>query len=414
MFNSYTWHVRLGHLSDEVVKQFLCLKYPEVKINWKPFFCKQCAKSKSLKKKTLGMETQVPQEKPLNFWVLDFIGPLNLDINGCRYLVTVRDHATTYTFCAPMANRSEVPAKIVTWIKHLKTVIGKAPSYLRCNNALEYTKSLKPQLEAIGTTLAPVTPYSPSQNGEAERVNRTLGDMARTMLHASELSSIWWSFAYSTAAHIHNRLPNSRTGDKSPLELLYNVKLLPTSLYPFGARGIIHIPKEKRKKLDERAREGKLLGYPTSGSGWIFWVPSEKQMVHSASVKFPSFQKLPVEKSSPQPAPDLIAPVDKTESRVDLILKQIMLRLGEEKTSEIAGEEQRQMGLLSTAEEHNLPKTIKQALSGPDADLWRAAAEYEMLKFDQVEVWIPTNAPKGCRALGARWVFSICQGASLQ
>jgi hypothetical protein len=30
-----------------------------------------------------------------------------------------------------------------------------------------------------------------------------------------------------------------------------------------------------------------------------------------------------------------------------------------------------------------------------------------MLKFGQLEVWIPVEAPKGCKALGARWVFSI-------
>ena len=50
---------------------------------------------------------------------------------------------------------------------------------------------------------------------------------------------------------------------------------------------------------------------------------------------------------------------------------------------------------------------MKQALAGPDGHLWREAAEYKMLKFGQLEVWIPTNSPKGCKVLGARWVFSI-------
>ncbi|KAA1091761.1 Dcp1p-Dcp2p decapping enzyme complex alpha subunit [Puccinia graminis f. sp. tritici] len=42
----------------------------------------------------------------------------------------------------------------------------------------------------------------------------------------------------------------------------------------------------------------------------------------------------------------------------------------------------------SGASAHN----IKQALAVPDAALWRAAAEYEMLKFGQLEVWVPVVA----------------------
>jgi hypothetical protein len=66
---------------------------------------------------------------------------------------------------------------------------------------------------------------------------------------------------------------------------------------------------------------------------------------------------------------------------VAFILKQIVLKLGEEKMAEIAEEEQKQLSLLPITEEHNLPKNIKQALAGPNAAVWRAAAEYEMLKY---------------------------------
>jgi hypothetical protein len=119
-----------------------------------------------------------------------------------------------------------------------------------------------------------VTPYLPEQNGEAERVNRTLGDMARTMLHLSELPSYWWSYAYSNASHLHNRIPNSKTGDKTPLKLLFKVKPKPETLFPFGAKGILHVPKERCSlKLEERGEEGKwarvgCFGYQTS-TGWF-------------------------------------------------------------------------------------------------------------------------------------------------
>jgi hypothetical protein len=98
----------------------------------------------------------------------------------------------------------------------------------------------------MGTTLAPILPYHPEQNGKAEQVNHTLGDMAQTMLHTAKLPKIYGSYAYLTEAYIHNRIPNSCV-KSSPLKKLFGVT--PASLltlYPFGARAIVHIPEEKR------------------------------------------------------------------------------------------------------------------------------------------------------------------------
>jgi hypothetical protein len=82
--------------------------------------------------------------------------------------------------------------------------------------------------------LAPISPYHPEQNGEAECGNSTFGDMARTMLHNSKLPKIYWSFSYKTVSYIHNQIPNSRV-DSSPLEMLFGMKPSPNELYPFGA-----------------------------------------------------------------------------------------------------------------------------------------------------------------------------------
>ncbi|KAA1095525.1 hypothetical protein PGT21_000190 [Puccinia graminis f. sp. tritici] len=126
-------------------------------------------------------------------------------------------------------------------------------------------------------------------------------------------------------------------------------------------------------KLEERGEEGKSLSPWISGSRCGLDVLGTKRTsdVHSASVTFPDF-KTPSQvdgdhnKSGSSPKPK----ADKVD--VDFVLKQIVLRLGEERTAEIAEEESRQLSLLPVAEEHNLPKNIKQALAGPDADLWKS------------------------------------------
>jgi hypothetical protein len=51
-------------------------------------------------------------------------------------------------------------------------------------------------------------PSEPQQNGVAERRNRTLMDMVRSMLSYSDLPVQLWMEALKTVVHILNRVPN--------------------------------------------------------------------------------------------------------------------------------------------------------------------------------------------------------------
>ena len=53
-------------------------------------------------------------------------------------------------------------------------------------------------------------PYTPQQNGLAERKNRTLVDMINAMLLHSKLPINLWGEALLTACHIHNRIPSKK------------------------------------------------------------------------------------------------------------------------------------------------------------------------------------------------------------
>ncbi|OWZ14155.1 hypothetical protein PHMEG_00012411 [Phytophthora megakarya] len=50
-------------------------------------------------------------------------------------------------------------------------------------------------------------PYSPQQNGLAERMNRPLVEKARAMLHYNAVESRWWAETINCAAYLVNRLP---------------------------------------------------------------------------------------------------------------------------------------------------------------------------------------------------------------
>jgi hypothetical protein len=59
---------------------------------------------------------------------------------------------------------------------------------------------------------------TPQQNGVAERRNRTLMDMVRSMLSNSTLPLLLWMYALKTTVNLLNRVP-SKAVPKSPVEL---------------------------------------------------------------------------------------------------------------------------------------------------------------------------------------------------
>jgi len=60
-------------------------------------------------------------------------------------------------------------------------------------------------------------PYTPQQNGKAERKNRYLVEMARCMLIGADMNNKYWGEAITTANYLQNRLPY-KTSKTTPYE----------------------------------------------------------------------------------------------------------------------------------------------------------------------------------------------------
>ncbi|MBW0510680.1 hypothetical protein O181_050395 [Austropuccinia psidii MF-1] len=93
LHSAISWHERLGHASSRVVKLFLEQFVPEASsLDWKDFFCNQCARSKSTKSSSTPA-TPVKSNEILDLLVSDVAGPFEKDPSGNRFLLTMRDHA---------------------------------------------------------------------------------------------------------------------------------------------------------------------------------------------------------------------------------------------------------------------------------------------------------------------------------
>ena len=76
---------------------------------------------------------------------------------------------------------------------------------MRTNNGTEYeSNKFHDYCREAGIKREITTPYTPKQNGVAERKNRTIVETVRAMLHDQVLPKFLWAEAANTAVYVQN------------------------------------------------------------------------------------------------------------------------------------------------------------------------------------------------------------------
>ena len=109
--------------------------------------------------------------------------------------------------------------KIWCWKSYIKNQTGYKIKVLRTNNGLEYCGVEFTQFEAAGVRKQRI-----QHNGTAERMNRTLVEMARCSLLEAKLPTKFWAEAIATAAHIRNRSLTRSLSDITRYEARFGKK----------------------------------------------------------------------------------------------------------------------------------------------------------------------------------------------
>ena len=110
-------------------------------------------------------------------------------------------------------------------------------------------------------------PGSPSINGVAERRNRTLKDMVRSMISHSNLPKSLWVEALKTVEYILNRVPTKAT-TKTPYELWTGKKPSLKHLHICGCLAEARPYRPHEKKLDSRTVSCYFIGYSKRSKGY--------------------------------------------------------------------------------------------------------------------------------------------------
>ena len=91
--------------------------------------------------------------------------------------------------------------------------------------------------------------------------NRTLQEMARTMIQETDMAKHFWAEVVNTTCYIQNRISIRYILGKTPYELWKNRKSNISHFHPFGCESFMLNIKENLGKLDFKAQKCLFLGY---------------------------------------------------------------------------------------------------------------------------------------------------------
>ena len=188
---------------------------------------------------------------------------------GAEYFLTFIDRHIRYAWVHLLQTKDQVFEWFVHWKALVEKSSGKKLKTLRTDNGGEFTSTqFENFLKIEGIQHERTILKTPQQNGVAERLNRTLVEMSRSMLLDAKLSKKFWAESVATAVYLRNRCPSKAVMGKMPYKAWFGQKPMVDHLRVFGCGAYVHVPKDEQKKLDSKAKKCVLLGYGDTIKGY--------------------------------------------------------------------------------------------------------------------------------------------------
>ena len=213
---------------------------------------------------------------------IDVWGKYNIaSINGHQYFLLLIDDATWYTTVNFMKTKDEATAKVKHYLAYLKTH-EKPPQVIHTDCGTEFlNENLCSWCQTEGIDLQSTTPYSLSQNGVAERMNRTLVELACTMLIAAKLTEFLWELAIAHTAYAQNCSYASKVG-WMPYELWFEKRPDVSHLQEFGAPvWILAQGPHKERKMLPKSQRMAYVGFNDGSKSVIYYQVKTKKLLTS-------------------------------------------------------------------------------------------------------------------------------------
>ena len=440
---SSLWHHRLGHIgkkriaklqSDGILESF------DLELN---DVCEPCILGKMTRAPFTG--TMERGKDLLDIIHTDVCGPFrSATRGGTTYFVTFTDDFSRYGRIYLMKHKSETIDMFKGFKNEVENQLGKKIKMIRSDRGGEYLNlHFGDYLRDCGIVSQFSTPRTPQLNGVAERRNRTLLEMVRSMMSRATLPISFWGYALETAAHILNLVPTKKV-TKTPHEMWTGDPPKLAHLKVWGCE--VYVRRDTQDKLEPRAEKCLFIGYPYKSFGYIFYKPKENKVFvarrgfflerefiskedSGSTIELEEIQEestndepivdTPIVDTSTQP--EIETPVDtNTQPEVETTVEEnntIPLALGRPKRDIRPPRHHGDYHVFHTTQEGKTlvnddvldigdePLNYKEAMASPEAAKWKEAMESEIQSMYDNQVWNLVDHTPGRKTVGCKWIF---------
>ena len=270
--NSWLWHRRLGHAHMKLIstlsKKDLVKGLPKLKFV-KDQICEHCELGKQTKS-SFKTKNDFSSSKPLQLLHMDLFGPSRTtSLGGKNYAFVIVDDYSRFTWTFFLAHKNDTFKLFSKFCKQVQNEKEFKIVCIRSDHGGEFENQLfdefciehgiKHQFSCART---------PQQNGVVERKNRSLQEMARTMLNEHHLPKYFWAEAVNTACFVTNRVVVRKSLNKTPYELWKGRKPNISFFKVFGCKCFVLNTKDNLGKFDSKSDIGIFLGYSSSSKAY--------------------------------------------------------------------------------------------------------------------------------------------------
>lgn len=437
----HTWHRRLGHRNLQSIKTAVnknIVDGIELKKCSCVSECEVCLRAK-LTRQVFPKKSETKSKGILDLVHCDLCGPMqNETPSGNKYFMTLIDDYSRYCTLYFLSSKDQAFEKIKEFIEMCENQYGKRLKVLRTDRGGEFVnKRMKNYFKRKGIVHQLTAPYTPEQNGVAERRNRSLVEMGRCMLFDADFELKYWAEAVNNANYIQNRMLSAAV-DVTPFELWSGKPPNLSHIRMFGCVAYAHINKQKRQKLDDVAEKYNLVGYCEHSKAYRLLDMKTNKIVISRDVKFLEQNEFSAGTEKKELVDENVVYFPSPElNEVSSVLSEEEDFYGfESNNSDTSSEVERveEIPRNVSADGHRVssrvnkgipakkygykvyfeddPVTYEEAMSRPDREQWLKAMKSEMKALNKNETWDLVELPKGQKTVGSKWVFKLKETAN--
>lgn len=436
--NTFLWHCRYGHLS---YKGLMTLKdgdmvkgLPEIKAPSK--LCEDCLVGKQ-QRDVIPKKSNWRAAYKLQLIHSDLCGPITPESSSQkRYIITFIDDYSRKCWVYFLSEKSEALEAFKRFKALVERETGLLIKCLRTDRGGEYNSNeFKELCASHGIQRQLTAAYTPQQNGVAERKNRTVLNMVRSMMTGKNVPKRFWPEATNWSVYILNRSPTTAVEGMTPEEAWSDQTPSVGHFKLFGCIAHAHIPKEKRKKLDDKSIKCVMFGVSEESKAYRLYNPVDNNIITSRDVVFDEDAEWEWTKDSTEESNDLSINEDEDNNgESGNEAENVTQHGGEDEETPAVAEQINQGGRPRTtpawmrdyvsgeeiSEEEGLvdfvmfmevfgmfssitdPSSFEEAVQEAK---WREAMDREIESIEKNETWELCSLPHGVNTIGVKWIF---------